>query len=63
MQDDPTQDTTRDSGEHFPTLNVAIRLRGVKNSKETDFHGANFARRWWLTWFGGLRRAACVVEP
>jgi hypothetical protein len=53
MQDDSTQDTTRDSGEHFPAFNLAIRLHGVKNSKEIDLREANFACRWRLTGVGG----------
>jgi hypothetical protein len=33
----------RDSGEHFPAFNVAIRNRGVKKSEKADFLGANYS--------------------
>jgi hypothetical protein len=34
VQDEQSGPPTRDFGEHFPPLNVAIRLHGVKNGEE-----------------------------
>ncbi len=35
----------RDSGEHFPAFNVAIRHHGVKKSGKADFVDANCGRK------------------
>jgi hypothetical protein len=48
----------RDSGEHFPAFNVAIRHHGVKKSGEGDFLGANYLLEIMLTFVCGLRRGA-----
>jgi len=42
-QDDRPRTTTRDSGEHFPAFNVAIRHDGVKKSGKADFLDADYA--------------------
>ena len=35
----------RDSGEHFPAFNLAIRHHGVKKSGKFDFPAVNYARK------------------
>src|SRR5712672_340395 len=50
--------TTRDSGEHFPAFNVAIRIRGVKKSEDIDFRSANYECWSSLTLRERVRRCA-----
>jgi hypothetical protein len=57
-QDDRPRTTTRDSGEHFPAFNVAIRHHGVKKSEKADFLGANYSLGKPLTFVWRLRRGA-----
>src|ERR1700676_3087125 len=53
-QDDRPRTTTRDSGEHFPAFNVAIRHDGVKKSGKADFLDADYASQ-----VGSRALAAC----